>query len=77
MSTVKIAWQEFKHLDRDTYLLTEDELDCTWKKSTDEVLEKSILKLSESGHIRTSINVEGKLVYSVTEYGLDYLKRRK
>jgi hypothetical protein len=73
LKEVKNNWSEFESNERDTYLLYEDQLDEVWKKSTNEMLGDIILKLSEKGHINTSINLSGDLVYCVSEKGMQFL----
>jgi hypothetical protein len=77
MESIKNNWSAFESNERPTYLLYEEELDSIWKKSTDEMLGNMITTLSERGHIKTSVNSNGDLVYSVSEKGMNYLQTHK
>ena len=74
MESVKNNWSSFESSERDTYLLYEDELDKIWNKSKDELLGNMIANLSNKEYIKTSVNSNGELVYSISEKGAEYLR---
>jgi hypothetical protein len=74
MESIKNTWILFESNERDTYLLYEDELEEIWKKSTDELIGCILLNLSNKEYIKTSVNSNGELVYSVSEKGAEYLR---
>lgn len=77
LRNVKKAWQDHEYCERDTYLLFEDELDQIWNMSKDEMLSDMLARLSDFGYIKTAVNANGDIVYSVSEEGLDYLHATK
>ena len=73
LKCVTSAWKDYELSERDTYLLSEDELDSIWINSRDEILSATILKLSELGYIKMGVNENGEVVYSLSELGRRYI----
>lgn len=74
METAKRAWSDYELSIRETYLLSETELEKVWSDTTEETLSKTLEKLSDLGYITTGVNANGDIVYSVSEDGRDYLQ---
>ena len=75
MLSVKNNWSAFESSERSTYLLYDDELDEIWNKAKNEFLGNMIINLSDKELIKTSVNSNGELVYSVSEKGAEYLRQ--
>jgi len=73
LTCVISVWNQYELSNRDSYLLTEDELEKVWKNSKDELLNETIIKLSELNYIKTAVNENGEIVYSISELGRQYL----
>lgn len=73
METTKQAWSEYELSMRETYLLSESELEKVWSDTIEDDLNKMLSKLSDLGYITTGINTNGDIVYSISEDGRDYL----
>lgn len=73
LDKVKEAWYEYKSITRESYLLTEEELEHIWNSSKEEMLNNMLASLSDKGYINTGINSNGEIVYSISEDGKDYL----
>ena len=73
LDKVKKAWQDHEYSERDTYLLFEDELEQIWNSSKEEMVGDMLAKLSDLGYIKTAVNADGDIVYSVSEDALEYL----
>ena len=73
LTEVKQAWKQYSKGNRSNYMLTEDELECLWEKSTQETVSESLSKLMDLNMIKMSINSKGEILYSATEDGLRYL----
>tara|TARA_R110000868_G_scaffold404316_2_gene682337 strand:+ start:569 stop:940 length:372 start_codon:yes stop_codon:yes gene_type:complete len=69
ISMIKNAWYDHKNFKRDTYILTEDELDIIFTEAKEESVSMSLMKLSDLDLIQTGINATGEIVYSLTEKG--------
>jgi len=69
--SIKKAWKEYEISQRDTYILTEDELEIVFTQSKEEVVANSLMKLSDLGLVQTGVNINGEITYSLTEKGKD------
>jgi len=69
------AWKDHESYTRDSYLLTEEELENVWNESKNEAINQMLFKLSELGYIKTGINENGEIVYSVSDLGREYLSQ--
>ena len=69
--SIKKAWKEYEISQRDTYILTEEELEIVFTESKEEVVANSLMKLSDLGLVQTGININGEITYSLTEKGKD------
>ena len=69
--SIKKAWKEYEISQRDTYILTEDELEIVFTQSKEEVVANSLMKLSDLGLVQTGVNINGEITYSLTELGKD------
>lgn len=67
--SIKKAWKEYEISQRDTYILTEDELEIVFTQSKEEVVANSLMKLSDLGLVQTGVNINGEITYSLTELG--------
>ena len=74
LECVKKAWSDHEIMIRDTYLLTEEELETVWNSSKNELLDNTMIKLLEIGYIQTAVNKNGEIVYSITEDGREYIE---
>ena len=77
LDKVKEAWYEYKSITRDSYLLTEEELEHVWNSSKEEMLSGMLARLSDLGYVKTGVNKDGDIVYSVSEDGQEYLQYLK
>jgi len=73
METTKQAWLDHELLIRETYLLSESELEKVWSDTTQESVNSMLEKLSDLGFIKTSVNNKGEIVYSISEEGSKYI----
>ena len=69
--SIKKAWKEYEISQRNTYILTEDELEIVFTQSKEEVVANSLMKLSDLGLVQTGVNINGEITYSLTELGKD------
>lgn len=74
MQTTKRAWLDYELSIRETYLLSESELEKVWTDTTTESINIMLEKLSNMGYITTGVNVNGDIVYSISEDGQEYLQ---
>ena len=74
MQTAKQAWSDYELSIRETYLLSERELEKVWADTTTESTNTMLEKLSNMGYITTGVNVNGDIVYSISEDGQEYLQ---
>lgn len=74
METTKKAWLDYELSIRETYLLSESELDKVWSDTTEDNLNNMLSRLSDLGYITTGVNEKGDIVYSISEDGREYLQ---
>ena len=74
MQTTKRAWSDYELSIRETYRLSESELEKVWSDTTEETLNNTLAKLSDLGFVTTGVNKDGNIVYSVSEDGREYLQ---
>jgi hypothetical protein len=74
METTKRAWSDYELLIRETYLLSESELEKVWSDTTMESTNTMVEKLSNLGYITTGVNANGDIVYSISEDGREYIE---
>jgi hypothetical protein len=67
-------WQEYLIGERDSYQLSEEDVDSTWQSATIRLIENALAKLSDYGLIDTLIHKGGDIVYKISEDGEEYLK---
>ena len=67
METTKRAWSDYQLSIRETYRLSETELEKVWSDTTMESTNKMLEKLSNLGYITTGVNSNGDIVYSISE----------
>ena len=74
MQTTKQAWSDYELSIRETYLLSESELEKVWSETAQENTNRMLIKLSDLGYITTGVNANGDIVYSISEDGQEYLQ---
>ena len=74
MQTTKRAWSDYELSIRETYRLSESELEKVWSDTTEETLNNTLAKLSDLGFVITGVNKDGNIVYSISEDGQEYLQ---
>jgi hypothetical protein len=68
-------WTQYLTGDRENYLLTEDEIQQSWKSASMELVERSLMNLIDMGLIETGVNKNGEIVYGASKEGLEYVKK--
>lgn len=66
---VKRAWQEAENIERESYKLSDDELEKVWDDSIIEYTSDLLKNMLEMGLIKMSIREDGEVVYSISDEG--------
>ena len=74
METAKRAWSDYELSIRETYVLSESELEKVWSETAEENTNRMLSKLSDMGYITTGVNANGDIVYSISEDGREYIE---
>lgn len=74
MPIAENAWTDYFIGDRENYMLYDDELELAWQKAAIEQTQDCINRLIDLDLIRSGVNENGDIVYSVSEEGIEYLK---
>jgi len=67
-------WTEHLIGERDTYQLSDDDIELVWKNATIKMIENTLAKLSDFGLIDALVNKGGEIAYKISEDGEDYVK---
>ena len=77
LDKVKESWQDFETGERDSYMLTDSEIEKLWNDTTIELTSNMISRLTDFGYVKMGVNTKGEIVYSITEDGLEYISNIK
>jgi hypothetical protein len=73
----KQSWKDAKNSERESYMLSDDELEKAWEDSMIEYTSNIVRNLSDKELIEMSIREDGEIVYSLSEKGKQALEYKK
>jgi hypothetical protein len=76
-SLTKKSWTEAESLERESYMLSDDELEKAWDDSMTEYTSSILRNLSDKELIEVSVREDGEIVYSLSEKGKQVLEHKK
>lgn len=74
LPVVEKYWTEYLVGNRDSYYLSEDDIELAWKDSFTDIIQNSLNNLSDMGFVNVSVKDNGDIVYSISDKGQDFLK---